>query len=287
MQPGSPPAPQFPGGWYRDPWQQADWRWFDGRSWTSYVSGPAHGSGHGDWRTRPATATLPLGAALSAIAVLVGGTVVDRALTSLVADSAAPDAVLGVLAFAVYGALAAATFLIVKRACPAISFEEAVGAKVRTVDIAWGFLWMITARVASVIVGVIIVVGGVPFRRNLPYDPHTGRFRPPVSMLVVLIVIAVVVAPIVEEIVFRGVILRGLRSRMAMVPAVLIQGLLFGASHASLAYGAGNIGLILVLSAIGIVFGFASEYSGRLGPTMWAHALVNAGAIALAWFLLS
>jgi membrane protease YdiL (CAAX protease family) len=60
----------------------------------------------------------------------------------------------------------------------------------------------------------------------------------------------------------------------------------FGASHASLAYGAGNLGLILVLSAMGVTFGFAAERAGRLGPSMWAHAMVNATAIALAWLVL-
>lgn len=282
--PAPPPTSSW-GAWYPDPWRQADWRWYDGRAWTSYVAGPPRAGRDG--RDRQPTPTLPLEAAVAAVAVLIVGTVADRALGSLLVDHAVPRAVGAVLAFGVYGALATAAFVIVKATRPGVAVLEAVGATTKAVDLAWGMLWMITARIASIVVGVLIVVGDIPFRRNLPYDPHSGRFRPPASTFVALIVIAVVVAPIVEEIVFRGVILRGLRSRMPTVPAVLVQGALFGASHASLVYGAGNIGLIMVLSVMGIVFGFAAEYHGRLGPTMWAHAYVNATAIALAWLLLN
>ncbi|MGK2378733.1 DUF2510 domain-containing protein [Gordonia tangerina] len=41
-------------GWYRDPWQQAAWRWFDGSQWTASASrrtapsGQPHASGSVD-----------------------------------------------------------------------------------------------------------------------------------------------------------------------------------------------------------------------------------------------
>jgi hypothetical protein len=28
------------GGWYPDPWQQAGWRWWDGKAWTAHTSQP-------------------------------------------------------------------------------------------------------------------------------------------------------------------------------------------------------------------------------------------------------
>ena len=32
------PTPLPPPGWYRDPWGQVSWRWWDGRAWTGYTS---------------------------------------------------------------------------------------------------------------------------------------------------------------------------------------------------------------------------------------------------------
>ena len=38
----SPPAvPETPAGWYQDPWQITEWRWWDGWAWTAHVSGNA------------------------------------------------------------------------------------------------------------------------------------------------------------------------------------------------------------------------------------------------------
>jgi membrane protease YdiL (CAAX protease family) len=286
MQAGECQATPAARGWYRDPWQQADWRWFDGRSWTPYVAGAAWASPREPAKTRPVVPTLPLPAAWAAIAVLAAVTIIDRAVASLLTTLTVPDVVRYLLPFSIYGLLTVAAVLIVRWHRPGMRFVESVGARSKPVDIAWGAVWMIAARIAATIVGVVIVVGRVPFRTNLPFDPHADRFRPQLSGFLVLIVVAVVIAPIVEEIVFRGVLLRALRSRLSVAPAVVIQGVVFGASHASLAYGAGNLGLILVLSAMGVTFGFAAERAGRLGPSMWAHAMVNATAIALAWLVL-
>jgi membrane protease YdiL (CAAX protease family) len=100
--------------------------------------------------------------------------------------------------------------------------------------------------------------------------------------LIIILIAAVVVAPIVEELIFRGVLLRSLRSRLSTVPAVLVQSVVFAAAHASGDYGAGNLGLILTLIPLGVTLGFAAERAGRLGPSMLAHAMFNATAIALA-----
>lgn len=39
-QPTPMPSPSTSAGWYADPWGQATWRWYDGRSWTAHVSTP-------------------------------------------------------------------------------------------------------------------------------------------------------------------------------------------------------------------------------------------------------
>ena len=100
--------------------------------------------------------------------------------------------------------------------------------------------------------------------------------------VVSLLVLAVVAAPIAEEIVFRGVVLRGLLSRNGAVVAVAVQGIVFGLAHFDPVRGTGNIGLILVLSAVGGVLGLAAYHFRRLAPTMIAHAILNGVAMALA-----
>jgi membrane protease YdiL (CAAX protease family) len=86
---------------------------------------------------------------------------------------------------------------------------------------------------------------------------------------------------VVEEIIFRGLLQRGLLSALPPWLAIAVQGLLFGAAHVSPERGMGNIGLALVLGAVGVVFGAAAYLTRRLAPTMVAHAIVNAVAMAV------
>jgi membrane protease YdiL (CAAX protease family) len=96
-----------------------------------------------------------------------------------------------------------------------------------------------------------------------------------------LLISAVVAAPLVEEAVFRGLVLRGFLSRMRWVPAVLLQGVLFGVAHVDPERGAGNIGLALVLAAVGVVLGGAAYLLRRIGPTIIAHAILNGVVMAV------
>jgi membrane protease YdiL (CAAX protease family) len=114
---------------------------------------------------------------------------------------------------------------------------------------------------------------------NIPLTSNTegiGELHLDRTYVISILVTAVVAAPIVEETVFRGLILPGLLSRMPWVAAVLLQGVLFGAAHFDPARGLGNVGLVMILSAVGIIFGGAAYLLRRIGPTMLAHAILNA-----------
>ena len=124
----------------------------------------------------------------------------------------------------------------------------------------------------------------IPFTSNVRNvaDLHANR-----SYVVSLLVLAVVAAPVCEEVIFRGVVMRGLLSRNRPVVAVGLQGVLFGLAHFDPVRGMGNIGLILVLSSVGCVLGGAAFLIRRLAPTMIAHAILNAVAMTIAlsgWF---
>ena len=101
--------------------------------------------------------------------------------------------------------------------------------------------------------------------------------------VVSLLVLAVVAAPIAEEIVFRGVVLRGLLStQQEPWSRSVCRELLFGLAHFDPIRGMGNIGLIMVLSAVGCVLGGAAFLFRRIAPTMIAHAILNGVALAMA-----
>jgi membrane protease YdiL (CAAX protease family) len=158
-------------------------------------------------------------------------------------------------------------------------FRDDVGLKARWVDAGWGPITWGACLVAEVVVGVIVVATKIPFTSNVRdvSDFHVDR-----AYVVSLLVLAVVAAPIAEEIVFRGVVMRGLLSRNAPVVAVGVQGILFGLAHFDPVRGMGNIGLIMVLSAVGCVLGGAAFLIRRLAPTMIAHAILNGIAMTLA-----
>jgi membrane protease YdiL (CAAX protease family) len=63
--------------------------------------------------------------------------------------------------------------------------------------------------------------------------------------------------------------------------AIVTQGVLFGFYHVVGAFEMASVFYVGTLSMIGIVFGVAADRTGRLGPTMIAHFLSNAVAMAL------
>jgi len=83
-----------------------------------------------------------------------------------------------------------------------------------------------------------------------------------------------VCAPIGEEFLFRGYLLRVLKARHGVVPALLITSVLFAAFHF-------NPASILALFALGLVFGLLRLWSGSIWPAVLAHAIQNGVASAL------
>ncbi|MGH9300630.1 MAG: lysostaphin resistance A-like protein [Acidimicrobiales bacterium] len=90
--------------------------------------------------------------------------------------------------------------------------------------------------------------------------------------LIVLALFVCIGAPLVEELFFRGLLLRSLRARLGPVLAVVISGVAFGLAHAEALQLVG-------LAAFGIVLGILAERTKRLGSGMVAHATFNALAV--------
>ena len=90
--------------------------------------------------------------------------------------------------------------------------------------------------------------------------------------IVVLLVFLALGAPIVEELFFRGLLLRGLLGRVPAAVAIVVSGLLFGLAHFEAVQFPG-------LAAFGIVLGVLAWRTGRLAPGIAAHAAFNAAAV--------
>lgn len=84
----------------------------------------------------------------------------------------------------------------------------------------------------------------------------------------------VIVAPIVEELYFRGLLLRTIERRWGIAVAVIGSSLFFGATHFQLLQLPG-------LTLAGLVFAMAVVRTGRIGAAIAVHVGFNATTFAL------
>ena len=114
-------------------------------------------------------------------------------------------------------------------------------------------------------------------RLNAPAQHLTGGF--PGSDLAVIAVLTVVVVPVIEELFFRGLILRALLRVFAGAGpvlgvglAVVADGIIFGLAHFELLQ-------LLGLAVFGMVLSLMAYRLGRIGPGIFAHGMFNLLAI--------
>lgn len=243
-----------------------------GTAVTAVTAGPS-----GPTRPTSSTSTLPVTAAVGAIAVLSISLFASKYLLDVLVDFQWPVAVyVALLAVVGYGPSVWFCWFASRRWGTG-DLGHDIGFAPRLADLAWGPLIWLGAIGAQVAVGAFVVALGVPITGNTDGIDEISADR---TYVVSLVITAVIAAPIVEEMVFRGVVMRGLRSRFPLVIVIIAQGLLFGAAHVDPVRGVGNVGLVLVLSGVGIAFGVAVTLLGRIGPSIVAHAIFN-GAVLL------
>lgn len=147
----------------------------------------------------------------------------------------------------------------------------------------WGKWWDLPLGAA---VGLAAQYGLVPLL-YLPLRsavPHLARqlSRPAVhevaaargpGAMVALFALLAIGAPLVEELFFRGLLLRALLGRASAPVAIVVSALLFGVAHFEPLQFAG-------LAAFGVVLGLLAWSTSRLAPGIAAHAAFNAAAVA-------
>ena len=119
-----------------------------------------------------------------------------------------------------------------------------------------------------------VPAGGLSGSNAIPIEAGYG-----LPLIALIGATAVLAAPLGEELLFRGLLFRGMRGHWRFGPAALASGALFGLFHV-------NPGVIVPFALIGVLFAWACERSGSLWTPLGAHAGVNgvsfAAALALA-----
>ncbi len=84
----------------------------------------------------------------------------------------------------------------------------------------------------------------------------------------------VVIAPLSEELLFRGLLFRGLTTKYSPVVAVGLSAVLFGLSH-------GVPAAVAFATVAGLLFGGVAHRTGSVAPTLAMHMAVNATPLLL------
>lgn len=97
-----------------------------------------------------------------------------------------------------------------------------------------------------------------------------------------LVFVAVICAPLIEELVFRGLLLRTFMRRMGFWPAAAASSLIFAVFHTyEVDTFAGAVTLALAVGAMGLTNCALVRYSDRLSPGIAVHATLNGLAVLL------
>jgi membrane protease YdiL (CAAX protease family) len=140
-----------------------------------------------------------------------------------------------------------------------------------------------TGDILGVPIGVVVQLVFVPLLYRLlsivvdtssvsePAEQLTDRAEGIGVALLVLLVVAG--APIIEELFFRGLLLRSIQARWSDSLALVASSLLFGLAHFELLQ-------LPALVMFGLVAGYCAQRTGRLGMSIWAHVGFNGTTVA-------
>ncbi|MFL2029079.1 CPBP family intramembrane glutamic endopeptidase [Loigolactobacillus zhaoyuanensis] len=165
----------------------------------------------------------------------------------------------------IIGAILLAYFYLRTNEQPAIERKLTKGRQV----LLWGLLGMIAALVAQMIANFIDLL----IFRSVPNSANTATILTIIKSYPFYIVATVIAAPIMEELVFRRTIFGSLAPFTGNVGAALIASVMFAMAH--------NDGHLLVYTAIGLVFCYLYQKTGRIQTSMISHILMNALVIGI------
>jgi len=272
MTSGFPPPSTPSVGWHQDPHGSGEMRYFDGWRWV-----------HSEHTTQPdspepVAVRVPVRSGVLAVVVLLLSLLMSGLGLVIALELGVSDAVALGIAMAL-GYLPAIGFAVISaKSWGTGDVLGDLGMRSRWADLGWGPLIWIVAITVQIALGSVILVFDLPTVSN---TEGMSELSGDTAQMWVLIFAAVVMAPIVEEIVFRRLLLRALVGVLPAAVAIMIQAVLFGVLHLNPEAGVANLGLVIILTGVGAVFGAAAHILGRIAPTIIAHAIFNGVVLTL------
>jgi uncharacterized protein len=221
-------------------------------------------------REQPRRTWGPLDAALAMLAVPVAATLFSALVA---AGLRLPDVVALLVASA---ALCGLAVLAGRRpAAQSGGWESALGLDLPEWRDAWRVVgWTVLLLLVQAVLFAALLL--VPALQDVePASNVDFLADQPLWALLVFAVLTVTIAPVVEEVLFRGVALRGLMMQMGFWPAAVISTAFFAVLHVQ-RFEAGSVFLLVVIGALGLGLCVLTRRTGRLGPAIGVHALYNA-----------
>jgi membrane protease YdiL (CAAX protease family) len=211
-------------------------------------------------------------------AVLTVPAVLALSLLALDVVPEVPDAAATAVATVLLGGL---TVLVVRRpARQSGGAERALGLDLpEWRDTGRVVLWSLLLLLAQAL-SVAVLAAVVPRLRDVPVDNASFLREEPPLALIAIVLAGVLLAPVIEEVLFRGVVLQGLMPRLGFWPAALLSSLFFGLFHAT-ATGVEAVPIVVATAVFGLGLCLLVRRTGRLGPGIGVHALRNALAIGV------
>jgi membrane protease YdiL (CAAX protease family) len=159
------------------------------------------------------------------------------------------------------------------------SWAEDFGLRIRSRDV-WGIaVGVLLQLVVAVVVGPIVQLFAPEDAPQQGVAEIAERVQGAVGKLV-FVVLIVALAPVVEEVVFRGMLLSRLRRSMSAWPAIVTSAAVFALIHRLLDPDATFA--VPGLFVVGLVLGWLAIRDGDLSTPIFVHAGVNlTGALVL------
>ena len=155
--------------------------------------------------------TLPLRAGIEIVVVLTVSLVAGKLVVDALVDYRWPVVVyIGLLSLIGYGPSLWWARRVSRRHGTGQMWSD-LGARPRAIDVAWGPVVWLACVACQIVAAVIVTILRIPAASNTEGLSDAADDR---TYVIAIVVTAVLAAPVVEELVFRGVLLRALLSRV-------------------------------------------------------------------------
>jgi membrane protease YdiL (CAAX protease family) len=278
-----------PAGWYADPADAGGpLRYWDGERWTAWQAldgvmtvrplSPEGMAAAWDARRDHRAPWPGPAAAVALLALLASGLLAFAfvaAGSALGLDSIAAELVLS--SAGLYTGLLGTCVAVQRRWGTDQGFRKDFGLEYRGGDWWRGLLGALAAKGLGVVVSVVLILLFVDELANttIELDAEVWGW----AALVVFVLMALVAAPFVEEVFFRGLLMRSLETVLPSWAAIVVQGIAFGLAHATVDLGVANLLIVVPIGVGGMTLGYLALRYQRLGPGIASHAFFNVVAV--------